>query len=54
MINFTGNTKKRVVNLGNKKSNDTTNYLEKTRLQRQQREEQRQRERSSLVFTILH
>ena len=34
MINFTGNTKKRVVNLGNKKSNDTTNYLEKTRLQR--------------------
>ena len=50
MINFTGNTKKRVVNLGNKKSNDTTNYLEKTRLQRQQREEQRQRERSSLVL----
>ncbi|CUM54551.1 uncharacterized protein AC631_02252 [Debaryomyces fabryi] len=50
MINFTGNTKKRVVNLGNKKSNDATNYLEKTRLQRQQREEQRQRERSSLVI----
>lgn len=50
MINFTGNTKKRVVNLGNKKSNDNTNYLEKTRLQRQQREEQRKRESSSLVL----
>ena len=50
MFNFTGETRKRVVNLGNKRWTDNRNYLEKTRIQRQQREEQRRRENSSVVI----
>lgn len=49
MLNFTGQTKKRVVNLGNKQSS-SVNFLEQTRLQRQAREEQRQRERAANVL----
>lgn len=49
MINFTGLTKKRVVNLGNRRA-PSTSYLEQTRKQRQQREEQRAREKSALVI----
>ncbi|CUM62838.1 uncharacterized protein PRCAT00000396001 [Priceomyces carsonii] len=51
MINFTGQTKKRVVNLGDRRQkNSSTNYLEQAKLQRQHREEQRQLERASLVL----
>lgn len=50
MFNFTGETRKRVVNLGNKRWTDNRNYLEKTRIQRQQREEQRRRENASVVI----
>lgn len=49
MLNFTGQTKKRVVNLGNKQSS-AVNFLEQTRLQRQAREEQRQRERAANIL----
>lgn len=49
MLNFTGQTKKRVVNLGNK-SNGGVNFLEQTRQQRQAREEQRKRERSASLI----
>lgn len=53
MLNFTGQTNKRVVNLGNRRSNTSSNsrnYLEQTRIQRQKREEQRQREKAGLVL----
>lgn len=51
MINFTGQTKKRIVNLGDRKPERTSrNYLEHTRLLRQQREEQRLKERSAIVL----
>lgn len=54
MINFTGQTKKRVVNLGNNRRSSngasSRNYLEHTKLQRQQREEQRQKEKSGIVL----
>lgn len=51
MINFTGQTNKRVVNLGNRRSGTSSrNYLEQTRLQRQQRESQRQKDRATLVL----
>lgn len=50
MINFTGQTSKRVVNLGNRRSGTTSKeYLERTRLQRQQRDAQRQKESATLV-----
>ena len=46
MINFTGLTKKRVVNLGNRtRTSVAGSYLEQQRLQRLAREEQRERER---------
>lgn len=43
MFNFSGSTKKRVVNLGNKKLgyNNKINFLEQSRLQRQEREYQK-------------
>lgn len=53
MINFTGQTKKRVVNLGNRKppsNSGNKNFLQQSILQRQQREEQRLREKSGLVL----
>lgn len=45
MINFTGSTKKRVVNLGNQRAMGRS-FLDQTKAQRQQREESRIRERS--------
>lgn len=52
MINFTGQTRKRNVNLGDKRQRGigTTNYLEKTKLQRQQREAQRSKDKSGLLI----
>ncbi|KAG2733004.1 hypothetical protein G9P44_003994 [Scheffersomyces stipitis] len=54
MLNFTGQTHKRVVNLGNRGRNGSgsgsKNYLEQTRIQRLQREEQRQKEKSGLLL----
>lgn len=49
MLNFTGQTKKRVVNLGNKK-NANANYLERTRLQREQRELHRKEEKACILL----
>lgn len=51
MINFTGLTKKRVVNLGNRtRSSVAGSYLEQQRLQRLAREEQRERDRRVAVL----
>lgn len=51
MLNFTGQTKKRTVNLGDRKSVPRgRNFLEQTKLQRQQREELRTRERSAALI----
>lgn len=53
MINFTGQTKKRVVNLGNRRpsnSSNSKNFLQQSILQRQQREEQRLRDKSGLIL----
>ena len=49
MLNFTGSTKRRVVNLGNK-SGGNVNYLEQQRLQRQQREQSRKQLLAALVL----
>lgn len=53
MINFTGQTKKRVVNLGNRRpsnNSNSKNFLQQSILQRQQREEQRLRDKSGLIL----
>lgn len=50
MLNFTGSTKKRNVNLGSRKpANRGTSFLEQTKIQRQQREESRARDRAAIV-----
>lgn len=50
MLNFNGETRKRVVNLGNKKSKNSKNYLEEAKQQRKLREEQRQRDRACILL----
>lgn len=50
MLNFTGSSKKRVVNLGEKRSTRGKNYLEQARLDRIQREESRLREKCAQVL----
>lgn len=53
MMNFTGQSRKRVVNLGDRRQNNlenSRNYLEKTKIQRQQREEQRLRDKSGALM----
>lgn len=51
MLNFTGQTKKRTVNLGDRRAPPRgRNFLEQTKLQRQQREDQRNRERSAALI----
>ena len=52
MYNFSGSSKKRVVNLGNKKlgNNNKTNFLEQSRLQRQEREYKKNREKSAIII----
>lgn len=52
MFNFSGSTKKRVVNLGNKKLgyNNKINFLEQSRLQRQEREYQKNKEKSAIII----
>lgn len=51
MLNFTGLTKKRTVNLGDRRAPPRgKNFLEQTKLQRQQREESRIRERSAILI----
>lgn len=51
MLNFTGTTKKRTVNLGERRAVPRgKNFLEQTKLQRQQRDEQRARERSATLI----
>lgn len=50
MLNFSGTSKKRVVNLGDKKSSRGANFLERTRLERIQREEARQREKCAILI----
>ncbi|KAK6456691.1 ubiquitin-protein ligase [Scheffersomyces xylosifermentans] len=54
MLNFSGQTKKRVVNLGNRgrpiNQTGSKSFLEQSKIQRLQREEQRQREKSGLVL----
>lgn len=52
MLNFTGSSKKRVVNLGEKRSTRGKNYLEQARLDRIQREEARQREKCALIIQL--
>ncbi|KAG7665146.1 HUL5 [[Candida] subhashii] len=52
MINFSGSTKKRVVNLGNRRSGTLAsgNFLERSRLQRLEKEELRNRIRATEVL----
>lgn len=50
MLNFTGSTKKRVVNLGDSRRPQSRNYLEHARKERQQREQARLRERAATVI----
>lgn len=51
MINFNGNTKKRNVNLGEKRNSvKGVNFLEKSKLQRKRREEQRIKDKASLII----
>ncbi|RCK59278.1 putative E3 ubiquitin-protein ligase HUL5 [Candida viswanathii] len=51
MLNFSGQTKRRVVNLGNKKQGyGNKNFLEQSRLQRQERELAKAKERATLVI----
>ncbi|EGV65243.1 ubiquitin-protein ligase (E3) [Yamadazyma tenuis] len=53
MVNFTGQSRKRVVNLGDNRMTHmggNRTYLEKTKLQRQQREEQRLREKAAVTL----
>lgn len=45
-MNFTGQTRKRVVNLGDRPSGLNRNYLQQTKQQRLQREEQRKKEKA--------
>lgn len=52
MLNFTGSSKKRVVNLGEKRPSRTKNYLEQTRLDRLHREETRLREKCAQVLQL--
>lgn len=49
MLNFTGQSKKRVVNLGNRQTG-AVNFLEQTRQQREAREQLRQRERAAITL----
>lgn len=51
MLNFTGSTKKRTVNLGAKRTAPRgTSFLEQTKIQRQEREEARSRDRAAIVI----
>ncbi|KAL6452038.1 HUL5 E3 ubiquitin-protein ligase HUL5 [Candida maltosa Xu316] len=51
MLNFSGSTKKRVVNLGNKKQGyGNKSFLEQSRLQRQERELSKLKEKSAVVI----
>ncbi|KAI5955323.1 HUL5 [Candida jiufengensis] len=52
MLNFSGQTKKRSVNLGNNKSTGfgNRNFLEQSRLQRNERQEIRNREKSAVIL----
>ncbi|ODV77755.1 uncharacterized protein CANTADRAFT_54160 [Suhomyces tanzawaensis NRRL Y-17324] len=51
MINFTGLSKKRIVNLGDRRTGPAgANFLEQSRLQRLQREEQRQKEKAAILL----
>lgn len=52
-MNFTGQTRRRVVNLGERKHNNqlnSKNYLERTKQQRQQREEQRWKDKCGTII----
>lgn len=51
MLNFTGQTKKRVINLGDRRQKGKS-FLEQTKLQRQQREESRVRDRSATIIQL--
>ena len=51
MLNFSGQTKRRVVNLGNRKQGfGNNNFLEQSRLQRQERELAKAKEKAALVI----
>lgn len=51
MLNFSGQTKRRVVNLGNRKQGfGNKNFLEQSRLQRQERELAKAKEKAALVI----
>lgn len=51
MLNFSGQTKRRVVNLGNKKQGyGNRNFLEQSRKQRQERELEKSKERATLII----
>lgn len=51
MLNFSGSTKKRVVNLGDKKTPRGRNFLEQSKLDRLQRESARHKEKSALLIS---
>lgn len=51
MLNFSGSTKRRVVNLGDKKAPRGKSFLEQSKLDRLQRESARQKERSALLIS---
>lgn len=51
MLNFSGSTKKRVVNLGDKKAPRGRSFLEQSKLDRLQRESARQKEKSALLIS---
>lgn len=54
MLNFSGQTKRRVVNLGNRKQGfGNNNFLEQSRLQRQERELAKAKEKAALVIQMV-
>lgn len=52
MLNFTGSTRKRTVNLGNRPRHNKGNFLEQNKIDRQERERQRQREHTATVIIV--
>lgn len=50
MLNFSGSTKRRVVNLGDRRNPRGKNFLEQAKLDRLQREEARQKEKAAQVL----